>query len=65
MPPEYEGEWFFLDEKVQQQGPFTYAQVKQKFKSGAITLETHIFGADFPDWKQIKSDNKLKTHLSN
>jgi hypothetical protein len=66
IPPEYlDCEWFYLDDKVQQQGPLTFNQMKTKFKTGQLTPESHVFGADFADWKQIKSDAKLKAALSN
>ncbi|KAL0480776.1 hob3 [Acrasis kona] len=53
VPPQYQGQWFYLDEAVQQQGPNTFQELAQMLKRGQINSETHIFGGNLQDWTKI------------
>jgi hypothetical protein len=64
IPPQFDCEWFFLDGNVEQQGPFSFKDLRQKFKSGAITDQTHVFGGELSDWKMISAIPDFKRSLT-
>jgi len=64
VPPKFDCEWFFLDNNVEQQGPFTFQDMRQKFKSNVINDQTHVFGGELSDWKMISSIPDLKRSLT-
>jgi len=64
VPPQFECEWFFLDGNVEQQGPFSFKDLRQKFKTGIITDQTHVFGGELSDWKMISAIPDFKKSLT-
>jgi hypothetical protein len=64
VPPQFDCEWFYLDSNVEQQGPFTFKDMRQKFKSNAINAQTHVFGGELSDWKMISDVPDFKRALS-
>ncbi len=64
IPPQFNCEWFFLDANVEQKGPFSFKEMRQKFKTGIINAETHVFGGDLSDWKTISAVPNMKQALS-
>jgi len=64
VPPKFDCEWFFLDSNVEQQGPFTFKEMRQKYKSSVINDQTHIFGGELADWKMISDISEFKRALS-
>jgi len=64
VPPKFDCEWFFLDNNVEQQGPFTVKEMRQKFKTNTINDQTHVFGGELSDWKMISAVQDLKKCLS-
>ncbi|KAL0488426.1 hypothetical protein AKO1_015592 [Acrasis kona] len=64
LPPSFNCEWYYLDENVNQLGPVTFPQLKQKYKQGSLNPKTHVFGADMADWATIDSVPQLVSHLS-
>jgi len=60
IPAEYlTTEWYFVDAKAKQQGPYSFAQLKKLFKDGVITQNTHVFGGDLSSWTKIVTNPKL------
>jgi hypothetical protein len=64
VPPQFDCEWFFLDANVEQQGPFSFKELRQKFKTGVVTDQTHIFGGELSDWKMISAIPDFKRALT-
>jgi len=63
VPPQYQGQWYYLDDAVQQQGPNTFQELAQMLKRGQISNETHIFGGQLADWTKIGDDDNIKRTL--
>lgn len=64
VPPKFDCEWHYLDQDANQQGPFTFAQLKSKLQRGEINAHTYVFGADLMDWKMIGEYVELNKLLS-
>jgi len=54
IPKKYDCEWFYLDDKLQQTGPITFQQLKDRFKKSEFTKDTYVYGPeDMNDWKPL------------
>ncbi|KAL0491537.1 hypothetical protein AKO1_010280 [Acrasis kona] len=63
IPPQFKCEWFYLDNNVEQQGPFDFIDMRKKFKSGVISDQTHVFGGELSDWKTVATVPNMKKEL--
>lgn len=58
-------EWFFLpDDSDEKQGPFTVAQLKQKYNKKEIHAKTYVWNVDLPAWKEVDDLGDLKRQLT-
>lgn len=64
VPPKFDCDWHYLDADVNQQGPLSFMQLKQKYKSGQLSGSTHVFGGDMSDWQTISAVPGLASALS-
>lgn len=55
--------WFYLDEKSQQLGPYSYQEFKRVWKQGKISLQTLVWSEGMTDWKPIGEVSDLKHEL--
>ncbi|KAG2393427.1 hypothetical protein C9374_006958 [Naegleria lovaniensis] len=63
IPPAFDCEWFYVDSNVETQGPVSFRAMQQKFKSGEIKPDTHVYGGDLTDWVQIRTVAGLEQAL--
>jgi len=63
IPPAFNCEWFYVDSNVETQGPIDFKSMQQKFKSGEIKADTHVYGGDLTDWVQIRTVPGLENAL--
>nr|CAG4712448.1 unnamed protein product [Naegleria fowleri] len=63
IPPAFDCEWFYVDSNVETQGPVSFKTMQQKFKSGEIKPDTHVYGGDLTDWVQIRTVAGLEQAL--
>lgn len=55
IPPEFDTEWYYLDNAMQQQGPHSLDELKELFRSNTVTASTHVFGGSLQDWAPLSS----------
>lgn len=65
VPPKFNCEWHYLDGDVNQQGPLSFMQLKQKYQKGDVSGSTHVFGGEMSDWQTVSAVPGLVSALSN
>lgn len=63
VPEEFLTEWYFLDDDMNQKGPFDFLEMQIKHSEGEVRDDTNVFGADMTDWMEVAQVPKLKTAL--
>lgn len=56
-------EWFFLDDKRQQTGPYSFSNLKRNWDLGKLTAATLVWSEGMEAWKPIDELPKLKEAL--
>lgn len=64
IPPKFNCDWHYLDADVNQQGPLSFLQLKQKYQKGDISGSTHVFGGEMSDWQTVSAVPDLVRALS-
>eukprot|EP00818_Percolomonas_sp_WS_P007779 CAMPEP_0117445168 /NCGR_PEP_ID=MMETSP0759-20121206/5647_1 /TAXON_ID=63605 /ORGANISM="Percolomonas cosmopolitus, Strain WS" /LENGTH=354 /DNA_ID=CAMNT_0005237317 /DNA_START=108 /DNA_END=1172 /DNA_ORIENTATION=+ len=64
IPPEFNSEWYYLDENLEQKGPYDFHDMRRMFQSLTINDSTHVFGGEMSDWQEIAEVVGLKMALS-
>jgi predicted nucleic acid-binding Zn-ribbon protein len=64
VPPQYAGEWYFLDSDLKQQGPVSFLDLSRDYKKGMLNGETHIFGGNLAEWRKIADEGAIQRTLT-
>ncbi|KAL9655529.1 hypothetical protein ABK040_002196 [Willaertia magna] len=59
----FDCEWYYIDDKVETQGPVTFKQLQSKFKSGEVSRNTHVYGGELTNWIEIHNVGGLEDAL--
>lgn len=57
-------EWYYLDSKTSQQGPYTWKQMRELYSKKEITNATYIYGGNLESWTQIHTNPLVLGSLS-
>lgn len=52
LPPPID--WYYLDDKQQQQGPFSSEELQQLFNERSLTLDTLVWNENLGEWKKMR-----------
>lgn len=63
VPPQYAGEWYYLDSGLKQQGPVTFMDLATKLKTGELSGDSHIFGGSLSEWRKINDEADINRSL--
>lgn len=64
LPDPLNAQWYYLDEKNQQQGPIGIRALKQKWLEEGIDMETLVWCEGMEYWKRISQIESLENRLS-
>jgi uncharacterized membrane-anchored protein YhcB (DUF1043 family) len=63
IPSKYELDWYYLDLNMKQIGPVDFKELSNRYKTGRITDETHVFNATLVNWLKLGTDGELRETL--
>jgi predicted nucleic acid-binding Zn-ribbon protein len=63
VPPQYVGDWYYLDESLKQQGPVSFQEMAKFYKKGQLNGESHIFGGNLSEWRKISDERDVQKSL--
>ena len=53
-------EWFYGDDNEEQQGPITFAALREKYKSGEIRGDTLLWNENMDTWEELDSLEEVR-----